>query len=132
VLKPIRRELSKNKLDRVDKGRLEVAKGEGSRMGVSTNLGTKVNRGKRAVRLDPNIMEDVSPEGSNERDQVGVEVGDVWEETEEVLFDKFFLRDPKFLTAVIYNGVLIRVIVNGEGAGRSSKEVGKEVSYRYL
>ena len=132
MLKPIRRELSKNKLDRVDKGRLEVAKGEGSRMGVSTNLGTKVNRGKRAVRLDPNIMEDVSPEGSNERDQVGVEVGDVWEETEEVLFDKFFLRDPKFLTAVIYNGVLIRVIVNGEGAGRSSKEVGKEVSYRYL
>jgi len=28
-------------------------------MGVSTNLGTKVNRRKRAVRTDPNVVKNV-------------------------------------------------------------------------
>jgi len=37
VDEPIGGKLSKNKLDRVDKGRLEVTKGKGSRMGVSVD-----------------------------------------------------------------------------------------------
>ena len=46
---------------------------------MPANLGTKVNMRKRAVRVDPDIVEDVSPEGSNKGDWVGLEVGDMWE-----------------------------------------------------
>jgi len=99
-------------------------------MGVSTNLGTKVNRRKRAIRLDPNVMEDISLEGSNEGDWVGVKVGDAWKEAKEVMFDEFFLRDPKFLTSVIYNSVLMRVAVDSKGAGRGVEEVWEEVGYQ--
>jgi len=59
-------------------------------MGMSANLGTKVNRRKRAVRLDPNVVKDVSPERGDERDRVVVKVVDAREETEEVPFNKFF------------------------------------------
>jgi len=76
MLKPIRWELSKDKFDGVDKGRLKVTEGEGSRMGVSTNLGTKVNRRKRAIRLDPDIMEDVGMEWGDKGDRVSLKVGD--------------------------------------------------------
>ena len=97
---------------------------------MSTNLGTKVNRRKRAVRLDPNIIEDVSTEGGDKGDQIGVEVGDAWKESEEVMFNKFFLRDPEFLTTVVDDGVLMGVVVNGEGTGGGVEEIGEEVSYR--
>jgi len=59
-------------------------------MGMSANLGTKVNRRKRAVRLDPNIVKDVGPKRGDERDRVVVKVVDTREETEEVPFYKFF------------------------------------------
>ena len=59
-------------------------------MGMSAHLGTKVNRRKRAVRLDPNVVKDVGPERGDERDRVVVKVIDAREETEEVPFDKFF------------------------------------------
>jgi len=132
VGEPIRGKLSKDKFDGVNKGRLKVPKGKGSRMGVSTNLGTKVNRRKRAIRLDPNVMEDVSPKGSDKGDWVGVKVGDAWEESEEVMFNEFFLRDPEFLTAIVYDGILMRVMVDSIGASRDVEEVGEEVCYRYL
>jgi len=132
VGEPIGGKLSKDKFDGVNKGRLKVPKGEGSGIGVSTNLGTKVNRRKRAIRLDPNVMEDISLKGSDEEDWVGVEVRDAWEESEEVMFNEFFLRDPEFLTVIIYNGILIRVTVDSVGASRGVEEVGKEVCYRYL
>ena len=96
-------------------------------MGVSTNLGTKVNRRKRAIRLDPNVMENVSTEWGDEGDRVVIKVNDARKRAEEVLFDKLFLRYPKFLTAVIDDGVLMGVMVDSKGAGRGVEEIRKEV-----
>jgi len=48
-------------------------------MGVSTNCGTKINRRKRAVRLDPNVVKDVSPKRGDERNGVGLKIGDAGE-----------------------------------------------------
>jgi len=59
-------------------------------MGMSANLGTKVNRRKRAVRLDPNVVKDVGPKRGDEGDRVVVKVIDVRKEMEEVPFYKFF------------------------------------------
>jgi len=97
-------------------------------MGVSTNLGTKVNRRKRAIRLDPNIMENVSMEWGDEEDGVIVKVNDVRKGAEEVLFDELLLRYPKFLTVVVDDGVLVGVSVDSKGAGRGMKKVGEKVS----
>jgi len=58
-------------------------------VGVSANLGTKVNRRKRAVRLDPNVVKDVGPERGDERDGVVVKVVDTREKMEKVSFYKF-------------------------------------------
>jgi len=132
VLKPIRRELSEYKFDGVDKGRLEVTEGEGSQMGVSTNLGTKVNRRKRAVRFDPNIVENVGPKRGDKGDRVVVKVVDTRKEAKEVTCYEFFLWYPEFLTVVVNNGVLMGMAVDGKGAGGSVEEIGKEVGYRYL
>ena len=99
---------------------------------MSANLGTKVNRRKRAVRLDPNVVKNVGPKRGDKRNGVVMEIVDARKEAKEVTFYKFFLWDPKFLTVVIDNGVLMGVAVNGEGAGRGVEKVGEEVSYRYL
>jgi len=96
-------------------------------MGVSTNLGTKVNRRKRAVRLDPNVMENVSVEWGDEGDRVVIEVDDARKRVEEISFDELLLRYPKFLSVVIDDGVLMGVTVNGKGAGGGMKEVREEI-----
>ena len=101
-------------------------------MGVSANLGTKVNRRKRAVRLDPNVVKNVSPKRGDKRNGVAVEIVDTRKETKEVTCYEFFLWYPEFLTTVVDNGVLMGVAVDGEGAGGSVEEIGKEVGYRYL
>jgi len=97
-------------------------------MGVSTNLGTKVNRRKRAIRLDPNVMENVSAEWGDEGDRVVVEVDNTRKRAEEILFNELLLRYPKFLTTVIDNGILMGVTVNSKGAGGGVKEVREEIS----
>jgi len=99
-------------------------------VGVSTNLGTKVNRRKRAIRLDPNVMEDISTEGSDKGDRIGIKVRDAWKESEEVTFNEFFLWDPKLFATVVDNCVLVRMMVNGVGASGGVEKVGEEVGYR--
>ena len=94
---------------------------------MSTNLGTKVNRRKRAVRLDPNIMKNVSAEWGDEGGGVVIKVDDARKRAEEVPFDELFLGYPKFLAAVVDDGVLMGVTVDGVSAGRGSEEVRKEV-----
>jgi len=54
-----------------------------------------------AVRVDPNVVENISLEGSDERNQVVIKISDTGEEPEEVAFNKFFQWNPKFLTTVI-------------------------------
>jgi len=127
VLEPIRRELSEYKFDGVDKGRLKVTEGEGRRMGVSANLGTKVNRRKRAVRFDPNVVENVSPKRGDKGDGVVVKVVDVRKEAKEVTCYKFFLWYPEFLSAVVDNSVLMGVTVDGVGASGGGEKVRKKV-----
>jgi len=99
---------------------------------VSADLGAKINTRKRAVRIDPDVMEDIGVEWGNKRDRVSLKVGDVGDEAEEVTFDKFLLWDPELFSAIVDDCVLMRVSVNSEGTGRGMEEVGEEVFYRYL
>ena len=101
-------------------------------MGVSTNLGTKVNRRKRAIRLDPNVMKNISVEWGDEGDRVIVKVDNARKGMEEVLFDELLLRYPEFFAAVVDNSILVGVSVDGVGTGRGVEEVGEEVGYRLL
>jgi len=97
-------------------------------VGVLANFGTKINRRKRAIRLDPNIVKNVSPERGDKRDGVVVKIINARKEAKEVTCYKFLLWDPEFLTAVIDNGILMGMVVNSVGASRSSEEVGEEVN----
>jgi len=99
-------------------------------MGVTANFGTKVDRGKGAVRLDPDVMEDISIEWGDKGDRVVVEVNDVRKGAEEVLFNEFLLRYPKLLTTIINDGVLVGVTVDGKGTSRGMEKIGEEVGYR--
>jgi len=99
---------------------------------MSANLGTKVNRRKRAVRLDPNVVENVGPERGDKGDGVVVKVVNTRKEAKEVMCYKFFLWYPEFLTMVVDNGVLMGMVVDSKGAGRSVEEIGEKVGYRYL
>jgi len=73
-------------------------------------------------------VKDVGLKRGDERDRVVVKVVDTGEEPEEVALDKFFQWNPKFLTTVVNDLVLVRVTVNGEGAGRGMKEIQKKIS----
>jgi len=92
---------------------------------VSANFGTKINRRKRAVRLDPNVVINVSPERGDKRDGVIVKIVNARKKAKEITSYEFFLWDPEFLTAVIDNGVLIGMVVDGIGASGSGEKVGE-------
>jgi len=96
-------------------------------MGVSANLGTKVNRRKRAIRLDPNIVKNVSPKRGDKRNGVVMEIIDMRKEAKEVMCYEFFLQDPEFLTTVVDNGVLMGVAVDSVGASGGGEKVRKKV-----
>ena len=57
---------------------------------MSANLGTKVNRRKRAIRFDPNVIENIGPERGDERNWVVVKIGDTGEKMKEISFYKLF------------------------------------------
>ena len=101
-------------------------------MGVSADLGAKVNIRKRTVRIDPDVMEHVSTEWGNKGDWISLKIGDMGEEMEEVTFDKFLLRNPKLFSVVVDDCVLVRVVVDNVSTSRGVEEVGKEVFYRYF
>ena len=92
---------------------------------MSANFGTKINRRKRAVRLDPNVVENIGPERGDKRDGVVVKIVDAREETKEVMCYEFFLQDPEFLTMVVDNGVLMGMAVDGVGASGGGEKVGE-------
>jgi len=94
---------------------------------MSANLGTKVNRRKRAVRLDPNVVENIGPERGDKGDGVVVKIVDAREETKEVMCYEFLLWDPEFLTAVVDNSILMGMAVDGVGTSRGSEEVREEI-----
>ena len=96
-------------------------------MGVVADFGAKVDGRKGAVRLDPDIMKNVSMKWGDKGNWVVIKISDAREETEEVPFYKFFRWYPKLFTAVVNNLVLVRVAINGVGADGGSEEVRKEV-----
>jgi len=101
-------------------------------MGVLADLGAKVNMRKRAVRIDPDIVEDVGTEWGNKRDQVSLKIGDTGNKTKKVALDKFLLRNPKLFSVVVDDCVLVRVAVDDVSISRGMEEVGEEVLYRYF
>ena len=96
-------------------------------MGVAPNLGAKVYGWEDGGGVDPHVMEDVGAEWGNEGKGMGVEVWDAGDVPEEVSFNKLLLGDPKFLAAVVDDGVLVWVAVDSEGAGGGGEEVREDV-----
>ena len=96
-------------------------------MGVTPDFGAEVDGWEDGSSVDPDVVKDVGTEWSNEGKGMGVEVRDAGDVTEEVPIDELLLGDPKFLTAVVDNGVLMWVAVNGEGAGGGGDEIGEDV-----
>jgi len=124
--------LRKDEFDGVNKRGFEVTEGERGQMGVSTNLGTNMNRRKMINSVNMNVMVDVCAKRGNKGNGVGFKVGDMGEKAEEVSLYVLFLWDPMLFSAVVNDRVLVWVMVNGESTGRGIEEMGEEVSYRYL
>ena len=101
-------------------------------MGVAPDFGTEVDGGKGSSGMDPDIVKDICTEGSNEVERMVGKVGDARDVTKEVMLDKFFLWNPKFLATVVDDGVLVRVAVNDKGTSGGGEEVGKKVLYQGL
>jgi len=99
---------------------------------VTPYFGTKIDRWEGSVRLDPDVMEDVGAEWGDKGNGVGFEIRDTREYAKEIALYKFFGGDPKLLTMVVDDLVLMGMLVNGEGAGRGMEEIGEEIGYRYL
>jgi len=95
---------------------------------MTANFGTKVDGRKWAIRLNPDVMKNVGTERGNEGDGVSLEVGDAGEKTEEVALNKLFDGDPKLLTTVVDDLILVRVAVDGVSAGGGVEEIGEKVS----
>jgi len=99
-------------------------------MGVSTNLGTDVNRRKATNSVDMNIMVDVHTERGNERDRISLKIGNMGEKTKEVSFYVLFLWNPILFSAVVDNSVLVWVTISSEGTSWGVEEMGEEIDYR--
>ena len=95
-------------------------------MGVAPDFGTKIDSGEDSGGIDPNVVEDMGAKWGDEGKGVSIKVWDAGDVTEEVSLDEFLLGDPKFLAAVVDNSVLVRVTVDGEGAGRGGEEIGED------
>ena len=97
-------------------------------MGVSTNLGAKMNRRKTTSSVDVNVMVDVCAKRGNKGSGVCLEIGDTGEKTEEIPFYVFFLWDPIFFSTVVDNRVLVWVAFDGKSTSWGFKKVRVEVS----
>ena len=91
------------------------------------DFGAEVDGGEDGSYVYPDVVEDVGAEWSDEGKGMGVKVGDAGNVVEEVSVNELLLWDPKFLTAVVDNGVLVRVAVDGKGAGGGGEKVWKDV-----
>ena len=94
---------------------------------MTPDFGAKIDGGEDGGGVYPNIVKNVGTEWGDEGKGVSVEVWNAGDVTEEVPFNEFFLRDPKFLTAVVDDGVLMGMTVGDKGAGRGGKEIRKDV-----
>ena len=87
---PKRREAGKDKLNRVQKGGLDISKREVEGPQVLAYFGTDVDRGKGAVRVDVDGVIGVGAEGGDEdRGCGGVKVLGLGDVIEELTVDEF-------------------------------------------
>jgi len=96
--------LSKKKLKRVYKGRLEVPEGEVERGGVSADFGADGDGGED-VGWDADLVVREGAEGCDVGGGVVVEVFDLRDDAEGVAVDVLVLRTPDLLTSFVYNCV---------------------------
>ena len=93
---------------------------------MAPDFGAKVDGREDGGSVDPNVVENVGTKGSDKGKGMGVEVRDAGNVAKEVPIDEFLLWDPEFLAAVVNDGVLMWVAVDGEGAGGGGEEIGKD------
>jgi len=123
VSEPKGRETRKHKLNWVQKGGLNIAKGELGGPRVFAYFGTDVDQGEGAVGVNVDGVVGVSAEGGDEVCGCGgVEVLDLGDVIEELTIDEFLGREPNMTTLLIVDHVLMRVSV-----GREARRGGKEV-----
>ena len=96
-------------------------------MGVAPDFGAKIDGWEDGCGVYPNVVEDVGTEGSDKRKGMGIEIWDAGDVSEEISFNEFLLGDPKFLSAVVDNGVLMGVTVDCKGTSGGAEEVGEDV-----
>ena len=125
VIDPMTGKLCEKEFNRVDERGLYVSKWEVEGVGVTTDFGTEVDVGKRAIGSDLDGVEYVGTEGSDPEIGVVIEVGVAGDVVEEVFDEVLFLQNPELFSTFVDDCVLVRVVVSGGGAGRGNKEVGK-------
>jgi len=102
VSEPKGRETRKDKLNRVQKGGLDVSKGELGGPRVLAYFGTDVDRGEGAVGVDMDGVMGVGAEGSDEVGGcVGVKVLGPGDVIEELTVDELLGREPNVTTLLI-------------------------------
>jgi len=99
-------------------------------MGVSTNLGTNINRRKMTNRVNVDIMVNVRAKRGNKGNRVSFKIRKVWEKAKEVSFYILFLWNPILFSAVVDNSVLVWVTINSESTSGGIEEMREKVSYR--
>ena len=120
---PKGREARENKLDRVQKGGLDVTEWELGGPWVLAYFGTDVDRGESAVGVDVDRVMGVGAEGGDKIGGcVGVEVLGPGDVIEELAVDELLGREPNMTTLLVVYRVLMRVAVGSE-ARRGGEEV---------
>jgi len=123
VSEPKGREARKDKLNRVQKSGLDIAKRELGGPRVFAYFGTDVDRGKSAVGVNVDGVMGVGAEGSDEVGGcVGVKVLGPGDVVKELAVDELLGREPNVMTLLVVYCVLMRVSVGSE-ARRGGEEV---------
>jgi len=122
--------LGENEFDGVNERRLKITEGERGQMGVSTNLGTNVNRRKMTNSVNVDVMVNVCAERGNKGNRVSFKIGNAWEKAKEVSFYVLFLWNPILFSTVVDNSVLVWVAINSKSTSRGVEEMREKVGYR--
>ena len=122
--------MGEKEFDGVNERRLEITEGKRGRMGVSTNLGTNVNRRKMTNSMYVDVMVNVCAKRGNEGNRVSFKIGNTWEKAKEVPFYVLFLWNPILFSTVVDNSVLVWVTINSESTSRGVEEMREKVGYR--
>ena len=124
--KPRRGETRENKLNRVQKGGLDIAKGEVEGPRVLAYFGTDVDWGKGAVGVDEDGVEGVGAEWGDKKGGLYLlKIDSPSNVAEEVGVDKFFAGVPDVAALLVDDRVLVRMVVVRSKARRGGEEVGE-------